>query len=126
MDMRFLRADIRTGGDAFYAMGNGAFTMYGRSSYEQIRRPDLLVYTQQFCDEHENVSRHPMAPTWPETMRTTVQFNAEGPGRTRVTLTTEVSGQFTAEELGVFLAHRNSMTQGWSGSFDKLEAELAA
>jgi len=86
---------------------------------------DLLVYTQQFCDENENIARHPMAPVWPETMRTTVQFTAEAPDRTRVTVTWEVAGKATAEEMAVFLEHRGSMTQGWSGSFDKLESHLS-
>lgn len=126
MTMRFIRADIRTGGGSFYSMGNDAFTMYGRAHYEEIRRADLVVYTQQFCDEHENVARHPMAPQWPETMRTTVVFAAETPARTRVTVTSEVIGNATAEELAVFLTHRASMTGGWSGSFDKLDAVLAA
>jgi len=126
MDMRFTRADIRTGGGSQYSMGNAAFTMYGRAHYEKVRRPDLLVYTQQFCDEHGNVARHPMAPLWPETMRTTAVFAAETPSRTRVTVTTEVVGNFTQEELAVFLEHRASMTGGWSGSFDKLDTVLAA
>jgi len=126
LDMRFLRADIRTGGASLYCMGNDAFTMYGRAHYEEVRRPDLLVYTQQFCDEQENIARHPMAPVWPETMRTTVEFNPEGENRTRVTVTWEVAGKASAEELAAFLAHRSSMTQGWSGSFDKLDTVLAA
>lgn len=125
MEMRFLRADIRTGGASLYCMSNDAITMYGRAHYELIRRPDLLVYTQQFCDENENIARHPMAPVWPETMRTTVQFSAETGNRTRVTVTWEVAGQASSEELAAFLAHRASMTQGWTGSFDKLEAALA-
>jgi uncharacterized protein YndB with AHSA1/START domain len=126
MEMRFLHADIRTGGRSLYSMGNGDFTMYGRAHYEQLRRADLLVYTQQFCDEHENIARHPMAPLWPETMRTIVTFHAETPTRTRVTVSWSVAGHATAEELAVFLEHRASMMGGWSGSFDKLEAVLAA
>ena len=126
MEMRFLRADIRPGGGSLYCMSNAAITMYGRAHYEEVRRPDLLVYTQQFCDAQENVARHPMAPVWPETMRTTVAFNAEGPERTRVTVSWEVAGKASKEELDAFLAHRGSMTQGWTGSFDKLEAVLAA
>ena len=126
MEMRMLRADIRAGGGSLYCMSGNGMTMYGRAHYEEVRRPDRLVYTQQFCDEHENIARHPMAPTWPETMRTTVGFTAEGQSRTRVTVTWEVAGQATAEELATFLAARAGMTQGWTGSFDKLEAVLAA
>ncbi|MES2262394.1 MAG: SRPBCC family protein [Pseudomonadota bacterium] len=124
-EMRFIRADITPGGSTFYCMTGPGTTMYGRAHYEEIRSPDRLVYTQQFCDEHENVTRHPMAPAWPETMRTTVDLSAEGPNRTRVTVTWEVAGQATAEELAVFTGARGGMTQGWTGSFDKLEAALA-
>lgn len=125
MQMKFLHADIRTGGSSFFSMGNAAVTLHGRAHYEQIRRPELLVYTQQFCDEHGNISRHPMLPVWPETMRVTVLFSAEAENRTRVTVTTDIAGQATAEELAAFLAHRASMTQGWGVSFDQLEAALA-
>jgi len=125
-EMHFIRADVRVGGGAFYSMSSPGGTMYGLTRYEEIRSPDRIVYTQQFCDEHENIARHPMAPTWPETMRTTVELSAEGPHRTRVTLTWEAAGDVTAEELATFTAARGGMTQGWTGSFDKLEAVLAA
>ena len=125
-EMHFIRADVRVGGGAFYSMSSPGGTMYGLTRYEEIRSPDRIVYTQQFCDEHENIARHPMAPTWPETMRTTVELSAEGPHRTRVTLTWEPAGDATAEEVATFTAARGGMTQGWTGSFDKLEAVLAA
>jgi uncharacterized protein YndB with AHSA1/START domain len=125
-DMRFIRPDIRTGGTSLYCMSGNGLTMYGRAHYEEIRRPDRLVYTQQFCDEHENITRHPMAPAWPETMRTIVDLAAEGPDCTRVTVTWEVAGHPTAEEMAVFTSARAGMTQGWTGSFDKLDTVLAA
>jgi len=126
--MSFIRADIRVGGGSFYLMTNGSsennVTMYGRVAYLDMDKPNRLVYTQQFCDEHENISRHPMAPTWPETMLTTVHFTEEAPNRTRVTVTWEAHGAVTAEELDVFMKARGGMTMGWTGSFDKLEAQL--
>jgi len=122
MTMKFLRADIKVGGGTFYAMTNGAdLTMYGRAEYLEIDRPHKIVYTQQFCDENEKVARHPMAPTWPETMLSTVQFYSEGPNETRVTVTWEVHGPATPAELATFVKERGGMTQGWTGSFDKLE-----
>ncbi len=98
--------------------------MYGRAEYLEISAPNRLVYTQQFCDENENISRHPMAPTWPETMLTVVTFSEEAPDQTRVTVTWQPYGQATAEELATFLNARGGMTQGWTGSFDKLEEYL--
>jgi uncharacterized protein YndB with AHSA1/START domain len=126
-NMEFIRADIRPGGSSFYSMtGNGGTKMFGRAEYLAIEKPDRVVYTQQFCDENEKISRHPMAPTWPETMLTTVKLTEEGPDRTRVTVTWDVHGAATREEIETFAKARGGMTQGWTGSFDKLEDYLAA
>jgi uncharacterized protein YndB with AHSA1/START domain len=124
--MEFLRADIRPGGHTLYMMSDGAtMKMFGRAEYLKLEKPGTIVYTQQFCDENENVSRHPKAPTWPETMLTTVTLTEEGPDRTRVRVEWEPHGATTREELLAFIEARAGMTMGWTGSFDKLEALLA-
>lgn len=120
-EMGYIRVDIRTGGSAFYWMTLGETKMFGRVQYLQVEKPHRLVYTQQFCDSDERPSRHPFAPTWPVSMQTTVEFTEEGPERTRVTLTWQVVGEFTREELETFVKARGGMSQGWTGSFDKLE-----
>ncbi|MEZ4750412.1 MAG: SRPBCC domain-containing protein [Bdellovibrionota bacterium] len=126
MNMEFIHAEIKPGGRSFYCMsGGGGMKMYGRAEYLEVKKPDRIVYKQQFCDETgEKVTRHPMAPTWPATMLTTVQLHAESPTRTRVTIRWEIVGDATAEELETFIKGRGGMTQGWTGSFDKLEAYL--
>ena len=123
-EMEFLRPDIKPGGTTFYKMTGGNVTMYGRAHYLKIEKPDTIVYTQEFCDEHEKMSRHPHAPTWPATMLTTVKLSAEGPDQTRVTITWETYGDVTPAELETFVKARGGMTQGWTGSFDKLESYL--
>jgi uncharacterized protein YndB with AHSA1/START domain len=124
-EMQFLKSEIKPGGSTFYFMtGGGGMKMYGRAEYLKIEKPDCIVYTQQFCDENENISRHPMAPTWPTTMLTTVRLTAEGSDRTRVTVTWEPYGATTREEFETFINARGGMTQGWTGSFDKLDAYL--
>jgi uncharacterized protein YndB with AHSA1/START domain len=126
-EMQFIRADIKTGGETFYCMtGGGGMKMYGRAHYIEIEKPHRIVYTQQFCDENENISRHPMAPTWPATMLSTVNLTAEGPEQTRVTVNWECYGETTPEELAAFIQERGGMTQGWTGSFDKLEKYLSS
>ncbi len=124
--MNFFKADIRSGGKTFYSMpsDDGKIVMYGRAEYIKVEKPHTLIYTQQFTDQNENISRHPMAPTWPETMLTTVVFTADGPEQTRVTITWEPYGSVTPEELETFIKARGGMTQGWTGSFDKLEEYL--
>ncbi len=125
-EMQFIRSDIRPGGSTFYVMTNNAdITMYGRAEYLKIEKPDRIVYTQQFCDENEKISRHPKMPTWPATMLTTVNLTEEGADRTRVTVTWEPYGPTTPEELETFIKARGGMTQGWTGSFDKLDILLS-
>lgn len=123
-EMQFMRSDIKPGGTTFYMMSGGDMKMYGRAKYLEMERPNRIMYSQQFCDENENVSRHPKAPTWPETMLTTVQLTPEGPDRTRVTVTWEPIGNVSPEEMDTFIKMRGGMTQGWTGSFDKLEEYL--
>jgi uncharacterized protein YndB with AHSA1/START domain len=124
-EMQFLRADLRPGGSAFYVMTGGGLKMYGRTEYLEITKPDRIVYKQQFCDENEKITRHPKYPAWPETMLTTVRLVAEDSEHTRVTVTWSVHGQATKEELETFIKAKGGMTQGWGGSFDKLENYLA-
>jgi len=124
-EMQLIRSDIKPGGSIFYLMTGNNLKMYGRAEYLKIEKPSCLVYIQQFCDENEKVSRHPMAPTWPETMLTTVDLAAEGSEQTQVTVTWEPYGSTTPEELETFIKEKSGMTQGWTGSFDKLESYLA-
>ncbi len=121
-DMHFIRADIKPGGSSFYYMSNAdGMKMFGRAEYLEVKSPNRIVYTQQFADENEKISRHPMAPTWPATMLTVVTLAEEGPHQTRVTVEWEATGSVTPEELDTFIKGRAGMTMGWTGSFDKLE-----
>lgn len=125
VDMKFIRAEIKPGGSSFYHMVGPGMELYGKIKYHEITKPSRMVYSQYFCDEGENTIRHPMAPTWPEGMLTTIQFEAEDEANTRVTITWEMEGKVTPAEREAFLKERGGMTQGWTGSFDKLEAYLA-
>jgi uncharacterized protein YndB with AHSA1/START domain len=122
--MRFLRAEPRVGGTSLYAMrfGNGP-EMHGLIKYVTLNPPNLIAYTQQFCDEKENITRPPFFKDWPLAMLTTVELTAEGPERTRVRVRWEPQ-EATAADLAEFVKQRGGMTMGWTGSFDKLEALL--
>ena len=122
--MHFLRADPRVGGSSLYAMTfpDGA-VMHGLITYLAIEKPLLITYTQQFCDEQERVIRPPFFKDWPLTMHSTIEFAAESPERTRVTVRWEPR-EATDADLAEFMKQRGSMTMGWTGSFDKLEAAL--
>jgi uncharacterized protein YndB with AHSA1/START domain len=124
-EINYLKADIKPGGSAFYCMtGQGDAKIYGKANYLEMTKPHRLIYTQTFCDENEKITRHPMAPTWPEVMKTTVLFAEEDAHKTRVTLKWEVMGDATPAERETFSKAKAGMSQGWGGSFDKLEDYL--
>jgi uncharacterized protein YndB with AHSA1/START domain len=123
--MNFVNVDIKTGGSSFYYMtGAGDMKMYGKANYKEITKPTRIVYTQSFCDENGNITSHPMMPTWPKVMLTTVTLTEEEANKTRVTVIWEVAGEPTPAERETFNKAKGGMTQGWSGSFDKLEEYL--
>ncbi|MGJ4748873.1 SRPBCC domain-containing protein, partial [Leptospira sp. SA-E8] len=70
-------------------------------------------------------TRHPMAPTCPETMLTTVTFAEEGPNETRVTIEWEPVNA-TEAEITTFTSARAGMSGGWTTSLDNLEEALGA
>jgi len=123
MAMELIRGEIKPGASIFSRMHGPEFQFHVRFDYHEVQ-PNRIVYTQQFCDEHGGISRHPFAPVWPETMLTTVDLVAEGSESTRVVVSMEAHGAAGPEELQRFLEARGGMTLGWTGSFDKLEALL--
>jgi len=123
--MEFLKADIRVGGRSSYKMTNGKdVTMYGSCTYRELSPVTRIAYDQDFRDANDNISRHPFAPLWPETMQTTVTFTDEGDGRTRVTVEWVPSEKSAPAEIEEFKKARPGMTMGWRGSFEKLEEVL--
>jgi uncharacterized protein YndB with AHSA1/START domain len=121
---RFLRSEIAPGASTLFEIAGPHGSMRVRAEYLAIEPSERVVYAQQFVDEHERPAGAPGAERWPAMLRNTVLFTAEGPDRTRVTLTTEPHGAATAEELASFTGERAGMTLGWSGSFDALDALL--
>jgi uncharacterized protein YndB with AHSA1/START domain len=98
--------------------------MWAKFVYREVTAPSRLVWVHSFSDEHANVTRAPFFDgNWPLELLTTVSFAEEGRG-TRVTLTwTPLNA--TDIERQTFAANMNSMNQGWTGSFEVLDAFLA-
>jgi uncharacterized protein YndB with AHSA1/START domain len=101
-------------------MANGT-VLFGRVSYLALERPTRIVYTQQFCDDKEQVIVAPFFTHWPRAMLTEVELVSEAPDRTRVSLRWEPQ-EASAADIAEFIKQRGGMTMGWTGSFDKLEA----
>jgi uncharacterized protein YndB with AHSA1/START domain len=124
--MKFIDCHIQPGKTSFYEMQFEGNTMYGKFEYLEISRPTRLVYKQWFSTKDGGLSRHPMAPTWPAFMLTTVTFSEEGADQTRIVIKWEIFGEATQEERAMFHSAKAGMQGGWTGSFDKLEEFLTS
>ena len=98
--------------------------MWGRFAYREIAAPERLVFVNSFSDPKGGVTRHPGHASWPLEMLSTVTFEAQG-GRTKVTVRWIPLDTSTDLERKTFDEGRDSMKQGWGGTFDQFAAYLA-
>jgi uncharacterized protein YndB with AHSA1/START domain len=119
------KMDLRVGGTYHYGMKapNGA-PMWGKFTYREIVPPKRLVFINSFSDEKGGVTRHPGSPTWPLEMLSTFTFEELSDGKTKFTVRWTTHNA-SSEEEKTFDSARDSMTQGWSGTMEQLEAYLA-
>lgn len=114
-----VKMDLKPGGTYLYnltsADGN---KMWGKAVYREITKPSKLVWVNSFSDPQGGINRHPMNPTWPLEMLTTVTFDEEG-GKTKVTVRWSPLNT-TPEEQKTFNESFASMEQGWAGTMDQL------
>jgi len=117
--------DLRPGGIMHYClrMPDGG-EMWGKFVYREIRKPERLVCINSFSDKDGGTTVHPMMADWPREMLTTVSFE-EQRGKTRITVQWVPVDASTEIERRTFDDGRDSMKQGWSGTFEQLEAYLS-
>jgi uncharacterized protein YndB with AHSA1/START domain len=119
------KIDLRAGGTYHYRLaGPGGATMWGKWVFREIVPQQRIVMLSGFSDESGGTTRHPMAPTWPLQMISTFTFEDAGAGKTKVTIEW-APYDASPEEIMTFEVGRPSMTQGWTGTFEQLEAYLA-
>jgi uncharacterized protein YndB with AHSA1/START domain len=119
------KVDLRPGGIMHYClrMPDGG-EMWGKFVYRDIVKPERLVLIDSFSDKDGGTTVHPMSPDWPREMLTKVTFEAQG-GKTKVTVQWVPVDASTAIERKAFDEGRDSMKQGWSGTFEQLESYLS-
>ena len=111
--------DLRPGGTFHYGLkGPDGSDHWGKFVYREIVVPERLVFIVSFTDEDGNVVRHPWNPDWPLEILSTVTFAAQD-GRTKITVRW-VPYKASDKERDTFRAGRESMQQGWTGTFDQL------
>jgi uncharacterized protein YndB with AHSA1/START domain len=120
------KMDFRVGGTYLGTMRDaGANVMWGRFVYREITPPQRLVWVHSFSDENGGIARHPLSPAWPLELLTTVTFEEQPGGKTKVTLVWSPLDA-TAQEQQTFGAAHDGMRGGWGGTFERLESYLAA
>jgi len=125
--IRVIRLDFRPGGIFHYAMAfQPGREMFGRFVYREIVPPLRLVWINSFADESGGIARAPfpqLGDDWPLEILNTMTLNADG-ARTMLTLR---GHPINTGEAGrtAFAGMRDSMRQGFGGTFDQLAAYLA-
>ena len=116
------KLDFRPDGVYHYCMRGNGVDMWGKWTFREIDAPGKLVFINAFSDKDGGLGRHPLAPTWPAQMVTTALFSDFGPK----TLITVQWSPYEANEVErkTFSDGMASMNQGWSGTFERLDAYL--
>ncbi len=119
----FCKMDLRPGGQLLYSLRTpDNQEMWGKFTYREILPPDRLVFVNSFSDPQGNTTRAPFNSQWPlevlMTLTLSQQFNL-----TRLQLLGEPLDP-THEELDLFESMRDSLHEGFSGTFDQLQSYL--
>jgi uncharacterized protein YndB with AHSA1/START domain len=118
------KLELRPGGTFHYCMKTPeGREMWGRWVIREIVPPERLVFVNSFSDEAGGITRHPLNPTWPAEVLSTITF-AEQNGKTLLTVQW-VPLNPTAAERKTFDEGHESMNGGWTGALDRLTEYLA-
>jgi uncharacterized protein YndB with AHSA1/START domain len=122
--MTTAKLDLRPGGSFHYCLQTpDGKEMWGKFLYREIAAPNRIVLVNTFSDENGGLTRHPFSATWPlETLSTTTLCDESG--KTKLTIEWSPLNP-TEEERKTFDGAHEGMTQGWTGTFDQLDAYLA-
>ena len=119
------KMDLRVGGIYHGAMrGPDGKVIWAKFVYREVVPPRRLVWEHSFSDEAGGLTRHPLSPSWPLRLLTTVTLQDAPGGKTSLALTWSPLDA-SPQEQSTFGAAHESMHDGWGGSFERLDAYLA-
>ena len=119
------KMDLRPGGIYHYGLQapNGE-AVWGKFVFREIVPQERMVLITSFSDEKGGTTRHPGNESWPLEMLSTFTFEDAPAGKTKFTVRWSPHNA-TEAEAKTFDSGRSSMTQGWSGTMEQLEAYLS-
>jgi uncharacterized protein YndB with AHSA1/START domain len=113
------KVDLRPGGVFHYGMtAPDGSDMWGKFTYRQIEAPKKLVFIVSFSDPNGGTTRHPGHANWPLELLSTVTFEEQG-GKTKVIVQWIPADSAPEMERRTFDEGRDSMKQGWGGTFEQ-------
>lgn len=117
--------DFREGGYYHYCLrSEEGYELWGKFLYREISEPVRLVFISTFSDKDGGLGRHPLAPEWPQQMITTIDFEEQHDGKTLLSIQS-TPYESSPGEIDIFGNGMASMTQGWTGTLNQLEAFLS-
>lgn len=119
-----VKFDFRPGGIFHFKMETPGFPMWARFKYSVIQEPDVLEFTNAFCNEKAEVIEAPIAPGYPKEILNRLTFT-EKDGKTTMTLVAYPVNA-TDKEVAVFEGIEESMNKGYNATYDQLEKYVNA
>jgi uncharacterized protein YndB with AHSA1/START domain len=119
----YSKLDFRPGGTFLYQMrAPQGFEMWGKFVYLEIEAPERIVFVNSFSDPEGHTIRAPFSADFPLEVRNVITFT-EQDGKTLLTLR---GGPIHATEAehAFFHGMKDSMNQGFNGTFNQLVAYL--
>ena len=118
-----ISSDIRPGGFNHVCITSPDGTKhYGKYTYKEITPIERIIYVNAFADAEGNLIHHPMSPTWPLELLTTVTLKDMG-AKTEMTLTWDPIDA-SETEIATFTQSLDDCAIGWGGAFDTFDEYL--
>lgn len=123
--IRVAAFDLRPGGSFLYAMAQGDQPdVWAKFTYREITPPERLSFVSASSDEHGNTAANPWLPVFPLEILNVLTFT-EDAGKTQLDLRGNPINATEAERQAYLDLHA-SIVGGFKGTFEKLDAFLAA
>ncbi len=117
------KLDVQPGGLWLSEMKYGGNSHFQRVEYQEVIRPEKLVWFHSVSDGNWNVISNPMMPDWPRVLMTTVAFEQNG-DQTDVRLVW-TPYEASQAEIDCFAGAVSGLDMGWGKGMEVLAGLLA-